>query len=44
MWNRLIPWIIAVVVLVVFVLAIMFLSGWGSDAIKYFKDIIRFRR
>jgi len=43
-WNTLIPWIIAIGVLVLSLFLILILSGKGQSALEYIKTIIRFGR
>ncbi len=42
-WDTLIPWIIALIVLVLVVLIYVGLSGKGTGLISYLKDLMRFR-
>ncbi len=41
-WQTLIPWIIGIMVLVIILIIFMILSGKGSAAITYLKNIFRF--
>ena len=43
-WSTLIPWIIAVVALVLIAILFLGLSGKLSGAINYFKNLVRFGR
>ncbi len=43
-WETLIPWIIGVIALVLIIILFMILSGKGSGAITYFKNLVRFGR
>ena len=41
-WDTLIPWIIAIGVLVLMLFLYFILSGKTEGAIQYFKDLLRF--
>jgi len=41
-WQTLIPWIIGVAVLVLILILYVILSGKGTGAIEYFKNLVRF--
>ncbi len=43
MWETLIPWIIAIVLLVFVIILYAVLSDKGSGAIEFFKNLMRFR-
>ncbi len=43
-WDTLIPWIIAVAVLVLMIIIFMILKGKGTSAITYLKNLLRFGR
>ena len=42
-WSTLIPWIIAIAVLVVSIIFFMVLREKGTGALEYFKNLWRFR-
>ena len=41
-WDTLIPWVIAIAVLILMVILFVVLSGKGYSAIDYFKNLVRF--
>ncbi len=43
-WETLIPWIIAIGVLALSLVAYLIISGKGQGAIEYFKNLARFGR
>ena len=43
-WNTLIPWLIAAVVLVLVVIAIIMMRGNWGKYLEYIKEMIRFGR
>jgi len=43
-WQTLIPWIIGVAVLVSVIILYVILSGKGTGAIEYIKNLMRFGR
>ncbi len=43
MWDTLIPWIIALVVIGLVIVLISVLSGKGQGALEFFKKLWRFR-
>jgi hypothetical protein len=43
-WETIIYWLIAFVVLGIILFAIFFLTGRGTSAIEYIKNLIRFGR
>ncbi len=43
-WQTLIPWIIGVATLALILIIFLILSGKGSGAIDYFKNLMRFGR
>lgn len=42
-WDTLMPWIIAIVVLILSFVLYYVLKGKGTGAIEFFKDLVRFR-
>ncbi len=43
-WETLIPWMIGIAVLIFVLILYMIISGRGTRAINYFKDVFRFGR
>ncbi|MBI2632232.1 hypothetical protein HYW75_04465 [Candidatus Pacearchaeota archaeon] len=43
-WDKLISWIIAIMVLILLVVVYMILSGKGQGYIDYIKNVLRFGR
>lgn len=43
-WDTLIPWIIGLIVLVLFIVIYGIINDWGGGAIEYFKNLLRFGR
>lgn len=43
-WDKLIPWIIALGLLLLMVLLYVILSGKGNEAIEYIQSLFRFGR
>lgn len=44
LWDKLISWVIAIMVLILLVVVYMILSGKGQGYIDYIKDVLRFGR
>lgn len=43
-WDKLIPWIIALGVLLLMILLYFILSGKGNEALEYIQSLFRFGR